>query len=124
MFRTLGFCVLFLLVFPVGSGSSPSPQEDYTSGSWLLVSCELAVRSDDDKAFQENNFESYRNGFCRGIVDGVSDVSPKVCQPQGSTYGQYHRVVLKYLQDHPEELHLRNSELVEKALAKAFPCQR
>src|SRR5271157_3443922 len=123
MFRTLGLCVLLLFAFPVGSGSNPSLDEELT-GSWLLVSCELTVRSDDGETFHEDSFQAYRDGFCRGMVDGVADASPKVCVPPDSTYGQYHRVVLKYLQDHPEALHLRHSELVEKALAKAFPCRR
>jgi hypothetical protein len=57
------------------------------------------------------------------MIEGISDASPKVCPPYESTYGQEFRIVTKYLQDHPEELHLKNSDLVEKALAKAFPCQ-
>jgi hypothetical protein len=50
-------------------------------------------------------------------------MSPKVCPAKDSTYEQGTRVVVKYLQDHPEELHMKSSALVERALAKAFPCR-
>jgi hypothetical protein len=124
MTRTIGLCVVIFLAFGMGTSSgSPSPEEDVTSGNWLLVSCQLSVRSMDDSAFHENTFESYREGFCNGLVEGVSNASSKVCRKEEVTNGQELRVVLKYLQDHPEELHLRSSALVEKALAKAFPCR-
>jgi hypothetical protein len=125
MTRTLGLCVVILLALSVGSsGGSPAPQgEATTTGNWLLVSCQLSLKTVEDHTFNENEFESFRDGYCRGIVEGVSSASPKVCPADNATYGQEVRVVVKYLQDHPEELHLRNTTLVEKALAKAFPCK-
>ena len=62
-------------------------------------------------------------GFCLGIVKGVTDTSTKVCPPKEVNVGQNVRVVLKYSQDHPEELHVNQSPLIEKALSKAFPCK-
>jgi hypothetical protein len=121
MTRTLGLCFVFLVSAVHLNGGSP--QEEVTSGNWLLVSCQVTVKTVDDPTFKENDYESFRDGFCRGIVEGVSDASPKVCPPKDSTYGQSDRVVVKYLQDHPEELHMKNSTLVETALAKAFPCR-
>jgi len=100
-----------------------SPQ-DVTRGSWLLTSCQLAVKTIDDSTFTESAFEAYRDGLCRGLIHGISDVSPKVCAGEDVTYGQEVRVVFKYLQDHPEELDQKSSRLVEKALAKAFPCSK
>jgi hypothetical protein len=108
-------------LFSVGLHSAPSPQ-DVTSGNFLLVSCQLVVKKTDDKTVSQDNFESFRDGYCRGIIEGVADTSPNVCPIKGSTYGQDARIVVKYLQDHPEELHLANTALVEKALAKVFPC--
>jgi len=124
MTRGIGLCVA-IIAFSVGSSSgSPTPQEeDYRGGSWLLVSCQATLKQPDDPSSHQNLYEAYRDGFCRGIVEGVSNASPKVCPEDNATYGQEVRVVVKYLQDHPEELHLRNSTLVEKALAKVFPCR-
>ena len=117
------FCTFLLFASTVSSNSmAHSPDEDVTSGNWLLVSCQLSARAMDDSTVEQTKFDSYRVGICNGLVEGVGDVSPRVCRDSSVTYGQQLRVVVKYLQDHPEELHLRNTALVEKALAKAFPC--
>jgi hypothetical protein len=76
----------------------------------------------DDRNYSENTFEAWRDGYCTGLVNGVTNASPRVCPDEAVTTGQTLRVVVKYLEDHPEELHLDNAVLVEKALAKAFPC--
>jgi len=63
-------------------------------------------------------------GYCIGIISGVNDLLAGLHQidnPDGSTKGQYIRVVTKYLNDHPEELSERDSVLVIKALKAAFP---
>jgi hypothetical protein len=78
----------------------------------------------DDHNYSENNFEAFRDGYCIGLVNGVTNASPQVCPDEAVTTGQTVRVVLKYLEDHPEELHLNNAVLAEKALAKAFPCPK
>ena len=44
------------------------------------------------------------------------------CQPDGTTTGQAARIVVKYLRDHPEELHKHDSVLAFTALKAAFPC--
>jgi hypothetical protein len=118
MIRTLGVCGFLLLAC-----AAVSSDEDYTSGNWLLGSCTITVKGMDDKNHSQDVYESYRDGWCRGIVAGVSDASPKVCPDANVIHGQAVRVVLKYLQDHPEELHVNGSALAEKALARAFPCK-
>jgi hypothetical protein len=123
MLRTFAFCVCIVFAFAVGSkGGTPPQEENVTSGNWLLQSCQLALKTIDDPKFDENHFEAYRDGYCRGLISGVADASPRVCPNGQVTHGQQVRIVLKYLQDHPEELHLLNSVLVEQALAKSFPC--
>lgn len=47
---------------------------------------------------------------------------PIFCSPDGGSYGQYVKVVLKFLRDHPERLHEDRRNLVEEALQDAFPC--
>ncbi len=89
-----------------------------------LGSCQISVKSMDDRKYNENTFESWRDGYCTGLVYGISKASPYVCPDDEVTTGQETRVVLRYLQEHPEELHLDNAVLVERALAKAFPCAK
>lgn len=116
------FCAIafFSLVFSTRRGSSAS--QEATTGEGLLGSCQISVRDMDDRNHKENAFEAYREGYCDGLVYGISNASPRVCPDKEVTNGQSVRVVLKYLQDHPEELHLDNAVLVERALALAFPC--
>ena len=118
MTRTIPLCI-FLFAFSVGSSSAQ--QQDVTSGTWLQGSCQITVKATDDRTFQENDLESFRDGFCRGMIEGVSSASSRVC-PESRDLVQEVRIVLKYLQDHPEELNQRNTTLIDKALSRAFPC--
>jgi len=125
MTRTFGLCVVVFIAFAYGSSrGNSSPQADATTGNGLLGSCQISVKSTDDRNYKESPFEAWRDGFCVGIVNGVSSASPHVCPDEEVTTGQEKRVVLKYLQDHPEELHLDNAVLVERALSRAFPCPK
>src|ERR1035438_8340779 len=94
--------------------------ETYDDGNYLLGSCGISARHDDGKNYGDN-LELYRDGVCLGLVRGVSDISRRVCAPHGSTVMQEIRVVVKFLQDHPEKLNLRDTDLIETALAQAFP---
>jgi hypothetical protein len=46
------------------------------------------------------------------------------CLPDGVSYDQIVRVVVKYLQSHPERLHRRGKGLAVEALSAAFPCPK
>ncbi|MCL6306945.1 Rap1a/Tai family immunity protein [Pseudomonas syringae] len=78
--------------------------------------------------------QSFGAGVCAGLVYGVTDtlktahiVSPdavSVCIPiDGFTMGQAARILLKYLDDHPETLNENSSTLAMKAFRKAYPCR-
>ena len=51
------------------------------------------------------------------------DVKTSICQPDGVTRSQNADVFVKYLNNHPGELHLGGAELVVLALSEAFPCK-
>lgn len=122
MLRIVCVC-LMLLVAPFGS-TPAAPAEDVTRGNWLLGSCQAAVKTFDDPSYHEDLYEAYRDGYCRGLVMGVSAASPLICPDDNVIHSQQVRVVLKYMQDHPEDLHLEGTQLVYEALKKAFPCKR
>jgi len=119
MTKFLSVCVFMLITVGICS-----PQEDPSSGNGLLTSCQIALKHLDDPQTTLSYLDAVRIGYCEGITQGVGYVSPKVCTMDNVTLVQAIRVVVKYLQDHPEELDQRNSLLVERALAKAFPCQK
>ena len=93
-------------------------------GNWLLGSCQLSVQLLDHPKVPQNNLESWRDGYCRGIVRGVASVSRVVCGGDNVTHSQEVRVVVKYLQDHPQQLNVEGGLLIQMALAKAFLCKK
>lgn len=99
-----------------------------TSGEEILSKCQESA-------------EAFDNGFCAGFMDATldtlnmweaSDISKKrshdndvhFCVPDKVTNGQLLRVFVKYLEDHPEELHKPANLLLVEAFRKAFPCQQ
>jgi len=71
-------------------------------------------------------------GVCLGFIVGVS--SSFDCEqlllgrfsfqpPDGATAGQMKKIVIKYLNERPEKLHLPAASLAAAALSEAFPCQ-
>ncbi len=71
---------------------------------------------------------------CLGYISGILDLAdfdqalPPAhtahgwCLPDGASSSQVAKVIVKYANDHPEELHLPAVLLVANALLKAFPC--
>ncbi len=86
-----------------------------------------------------NQTASFNVGFCAGFIDGViqsqymweasdnlqkRDHAPSFCLPKESTNGQLLQIFIKYLDDHPEELHKPAALLLVQSLQKAFPCRK
>ena len=46
------------------------------------------------------------------------------CPPAGTTPTQARLIVEKYMQDHPENLHLPAQDIVFAAAEQAFPCTK
>lgn len=67
-------------------------------------------------------------GYITGVIDGsvlVAKADPKnlpLCIPVSVTKGQLIKVVVKYADDHPENLHWIAGRFVMAALEQAFPC--
>jgi len=113
---------LLLAVF-VFSASSIAEQskENRCDGNHLLPECRTAIDFADHNIV--NTFENgYNTGYCMGLVTGIADGLRVMCVPDDVTYTQMERVVFKYLNDHPNQLHLWESLLVTQALVQAFPC--
>ena len=71
--------------------------------------------------------------MCSGYVTGIADYQDTLlawselderyfCLPDDATTMQLVKVVTKYLNEHPEDLHLSASSEVGNALWNAFPC--
>ena len=70
--------------------------------------------------------------YCLGYIASASNthetwvgwgvMSKQICMPEGVSGGQLRRVVVKYLEANPAELHTNASGMVLNALRLAFPC--
>jgi hypothetical protein len=71
--------------------------------------------------------------LCLGYINGSLDMTRGlnkmfngqiVCEPPGVTGEQLIAMAIKYLSDHPEELHFSAASLVLNMYTKAFPCKK
>lgn len=66
---------------------------------------------------------AYSKGYFEGYVLGVLEsAKDRLCVPERVEMGQALEVIEKYLNEHPQELHLPASGLVLKAIQAAWPC--
>jgi hypothetical protein len=67
---------------------------------------------------------AFIQGRCAGIVETPMALSTDACVPDKVTIGQAIRVIVKYVNDHPNNMHLDFKVLGEAALKQAWPCQK
>jgi hypothetical protein len=83
----------------------------FETGNDLLAYCESA--------------DAFGQGGCRGFIKGVSDISQEqswYCKPKEIPDVQLVKVVVKSLNEHPEDLYNKPHVLVQEAFLESFPC--
>ena len=123
------FLVLVLLI-----GASASAHA--TTGEELQHNCRLATTVQPNQSMGKN--EWLNAGHCYGQIEGVMDMltvwhamngigeraaNGEACVPGEVSVRQGALVVLKYLDAHPEKLHLLGSNLIRFAFQEAYPCK-
>lgn len=120
---------LALLVFAgfLIAGSSLFAEETYTTGNKLKPACAAYVAG-----IPPDRGEALKAGVCIGFVDGWVQLAmmlkpPLVseelfCPPKGVTNQQVIDVAVKYMNDHPEKLHLSAAQILYDAMSNSFPC--
>ena len=96
------------------SNQASSEFRHYLDGNTLAENC--GANSD------------FRRGFCDGYIIGVVDhmegfrssTDLGICLPPNVTIDQVRAVIVKYLDNHPEKLHLPAIGLVSPAVIEAF----
>ncbi len=113
------------IVLAVASPAGLAAQENDGTGLALLRDCEEGLRASGDFA---------RARYCSGVVRGTartlallqqdgSVTEARACLPAGTPDARLVTIVLGYLSEHPDELHLPDVQLVLKAVEAAFPCR-
>ena len=112
------FAAFFLLM------ACSTPILGATDGNQLLQMCSAAVCVMDG-VDKNGDFDA---ALCIGFIGGYKSGHDNAlrgmthCAPNNITAGQLVRITVKYLNEHPEQLHLDQSVLTAFALAQAFPC--
>jgi hypothetical protein len=101
--------------------------EDVRSGETLLKRCLIANRASDGNVSDAEIIDgvmclAYMRGYADAIVMQALTSKPISCPPESVSAQMLSRVVTKFLEAHPEKLHLDESVLVAKALREAYPC--
>ena|SRR5437870_246669 len=96
------------------------------SANELVTECTIAVALNTATSANDGP-RWFQGGFCFGFITGFADAnsllaSSLFCPPPGVTVGQMAKVFLKYMDEHPEDLHRYASPMLATALRKAFSC--
>ena len=107
------------------------PARSEPDGVKLQASCAAVIRVAEQSG--RNSVDSAMDGmFCIGLVSGVLETSKAyekiakvgaMCVPEEVGIQQAMRVVVNFLHDNPQHLHMRDTQLVAMSLMNAFPCK-
>lgn len=102
---------------------------------WVTLSVSMGsngITGNDMKDKCGNDVNPYSSGFCSGFIVGATGMdslrqlmndNPLICEPDRVTNGQKRSIVIKYMKEHPEELHRPFLAITVNSLMEAFPCE-
>jgi len=123
------FCFAAMLVPCVAKAELSS---EYLDGNYLIDSCKIAFEKNQSVSKPLDYWDA---GFCTGLMRGAldsfkmlgdkleSDNALRTCIPESVNIPQAGRVVLKYLNDNPSQLHIDAFAITARALHVAYPCR-
>jgi hypothetical protein len=127
-----GMAIVVLVLVAVTAALAGAPAAKALNGHQLLELCPDALRALEQPNANVNDFNA---GYCIGLIMGILDVNVAYqhfpnqtqvlfCDPRDGTTGmpKFVRIILRYLQTHPERLHLYSTALAIEAMQEAFPC--
>jgi hypothetical protein len=139
--RLILFALVLLVCLLTPKAYSQQSASYAKDGNDLLARCQVLIDLADHKRTPSSDparviAEASNLSWCAGFMQGITNTNllyesylkstnPLFCLPaSGITNGQAARVVVKYLQDHPENLHREPMTVAAAALMNAFPCNR
>jgi hypothetical protein len=108
-------CLLLLPIVGDSQQSQTQPVNVGRSGNDFLAQCD------------SSDTGSWKQGFCRGYIMGIADgiqllSTTTTCPPEHMTAGQFYRIVVKYIHDHPERTDKLTVILASEAWTASFAC--
>jgi hypothetical protein len=129
--RTMRVLLAFVAAL-IAATASAAKAEDAHSANNIMRGCRAIV---SDSTVDDPN-DSFLAGVCAGTIDGLiyeadilrlsSAPAPHAevfCIPKETTNEQQIRIVVKYIEERPEQMHKRFVLLALLALENAWPCK-
>jgi len=119
--RNTLFGMVLCMVLAGAYSCKARAEADFDSGNYMLLHCEHFVQ-------RSEKFDVW-DGECGGTINAFLFLGSelpdgfKVCRPKKSTPQQAGRIVLAYLNAHPQTLHQNYRGLILTALHEAWPCE-
>lgn len=95
------------------------------AGTAYELGCRLLA---SDTRAPSNKMEAVKEGECSGAIEAIFmlrhalDPSIRFCAPPRAAVAQNVRIVVKYLDDHPEQMNDDFTLLVIRAFNRTWPC--
>lgn len=111
---------MLLAAFVSTAAVAQQGKVDTSSGNNMLPSCKMAIDG-------QGPMDVWA-AHCSGVIAALTYVSPalsddeRFCPPQGYSVLQARRIVVRYMETHPEDLHTNYIVLALRALQRAWPC--
>ncbi len=96
-------------------------QQDISSVKYLYSACKAVSEESSDR-------NALAKSHCVGLIEPVlefAEVLPadvRFCTPQAFTIGQAARIVVSYMEKHPESMDKNFEDIAATALHAAWPC--
>jgi hypothetical protein len=104
--------------------SCKGEEEDLSSANAIMPGCRSFLEEKPTSGGRERFKEQKCLGIILGLVDAADLQQPSpFCVPDGVTSGQMVRVVVSYIDRHPETMPRRFSRLASHALVESWPCK-
>jgi hypothetical protein len=114
---------IFGIVFAALLSAQGAWADSYYTGYKLLEYCSPHLKPKNSSAA----------GVCLGYITAATDIAidwsnttgvdSRVCVPRKVSIGELRAIVIKYLDEHPKELHNGAAGIVLNAVYKAYPCK-
>jgi len=121
MTRVLGAVVVWMFVVCGAVGSALA-----YGGSDYLQACNLYLLGREGVLYAQAPM-TLKIGMCMGYTEGVFGTALQldkrsICAPEEVESERLVRIAMKYLENHPEQLHYGASSTILIAFREAFPC--
>lgn len=107
-------CAVAAAAMLVSAGAAHG--EMFESGNTMLPACQDYISRTSLEMLS-------KQGQCFGIAQALVFASRFICAPEGSRVGQDVRIIIRFLEEHPERLHESFLRLADEALKTAWPCR-